>query len=138
MPAALPSSAPRSSPSSNPSDNPFEAAQKARVEGRLAEAARLFDDVRRKHRADPHAALAAFELGRLRLDALGDPAGAAEAFSDALVLGPGSALAEDAAARRVEALGRQGDHDRCAAARDAYLRQYPSGVYARAMVRFCK
>lgn len=136
--SALPSGAPRPSPAPNPSDSLFEAAQKARVDGRLAEAARLFDDVRRKHRADPHAALAAFELGRLRLDALGDPGGAAEAFSDALVLGPGSALAEDAAARRVEALGKLGDRERCAVAREAYLRQYPSGVYARAMVRFCK
>lgn len=137
-PSALPSGAPRPSPAPNPSDSLFEAAQKARVDGRLAEAARLFDDVRRKHRSDPHAALAAFELGRLRLDALGDPGGAAEAFSDALVLGPGSALAEDATARRVEALGKLGDRERCASAREAYLRQYPSGVYARAMVRFCK
>lgn len=116
----------------------FESAQRARAEGRFAEAARLFDEVRRQRRGDRRAPLAAFELGRLRLDVLGDPGGAAEAFADALALGPGSALAEDASARLVEARGKSGDRARCAEARDAYLERYPRGVYARVVAAFCK
>ena len=115
----------------------FEGAQRARAEGRASDAARAFDKVRRMYRQDPHAALAAFELGRLRLDVLDDPAGAEEAFQDAIQLGPESPLREDAEARRVEALSRAGDGAGCSAARDAYLARWPSGTYRRAVGLYC-
>ena len=115
----------------------FEEAQRARSEGRASDAARAFDDVRRTYRKDPHAALAAFELGRLRLDVLDDPVGAVEAFHDAIVLGPESPLREDAEARRVEALSRAGDRAGCASARDAYLAHWPSGAYRRTVELYC-
>ncbi len=115
----------------------FEEAQRARSEGRTSDAARAFDDVRRTYRKDPHAALAAFELGRLRLDILDDPVGAVEAFHDAIVLGPESPLREDAEARRVEALSRAGDRAGCASARDAYLAHWPSGAYRRTVGLYC-
>jgi transmembrane sensor len=115
----------------------FDQAQRARTEGRAVDAADAFDRVRRTYRKDAHAPLAAFELGRLRLDALEDPAGAAEALNDAIVLGPSSPLREDAEARRVEALSRAGDRAGCTAARDAYLARWPSGTYRRAVELYC-
>ena len=83
-------------------------AEVARSAGRLAEAARAFDALRHKYRGDARAGLAAFELGRIRLDSMGNAAGAAEAFADAIALSPGAPFREDAEARRVQALERSG------------------------------
>jgi transmembrane sensor len=115
----------------------FEEAQRARGEGRAIDAARAFDRIRRTYRNDPHAPLAAFELGRLRLDVLQDPMGAEEALHDAMVLGPDSPLREDAEARRVEALSRTGDRAGCSAARGAYLARWPNGTYRRTVELYC-
>ncbi|HEY2516296.1 MAG TPA: FecR domain-containing protein [Polyangiaceae bacterium] len=115
----------------------FQAAQRARAEGRAIDAAQAFDKVRRTYRKDPHAALAAFELGRLRLDVLGDPVGAEDALRDAVVLGPQSPLREDAEARRVEALSRAGDQAGCLAARDEYLEHWPNGTFKRTVELYC-
>lgn len=108
----------------------------ARAAGRAGEAAQLLDTIRRKHRRDSRAGLAAFELGRLRLDALGDAAGAEEALRDAILLGPTAPFREDAEARRVEALDRLRS-DACAAARDAFLLRYPAGIHAATVQRRC-
>lgn len=115
----------------------FGRAQTARLAGRSAEAAREFDALRTRHRNDPRAGLAAFELGRIRLDDLGDPSGAAEAFADAIALAPAASYREDAEARRVEALDRLHDSTRCIAARDAYLARYPNGVFRAAVTKRC-
>jgi hypothetical protein len=115
----------------------FDEAQRARAEGRVSDAARAFDRLRRTFPRDPRAALAALELGRLRLDVLGDPRGAEEALRDAVSLGPSSPFLEDAEARRVEALGRMGDASGCAAARAAYLVRWPQGTYRRAVELGC-
>jgi transmembrane sensor len=115
----------------------FDDAQRARAEGRPSDAARSFDRLRRTFPRDPRAALSAFELGRLRLDALGDPRGAEEALRDAIALGPSSPFREDAEARRVEALRRSGDANGCAAARSAYLARWPNGTYRRAVEVGC-
>jgi transmembrane sensor len=115
----------------------FDEAQRAQAEGRTVDAARTFDRIRRIYPRDPRAALAAFELGRLRLDTLGDPRGAEEALRDAIALGPGSPFREDAEARRVDALGRMGDAGGCAAARAAYLARWPNGTYRRAVELGC-
>ncbi|HEX3769736.1 MAG TPA: FecR domain-containing protein [Polyangiaceae bacterium] len=115
----------------------FDDGQRARAEGRAADAARSFDRLRRTYPRDPRAALSAFELGRLRLDALGDPRGAEEALRDAIALGPSSPFREDAEARRVEALRRAGDPSGCAAARSAYLARWPNGTYRRAVEVGC-
>ena len=100
-------------------------------------AARLFDALRAHHRADPRAGLAAFELGRLRLDRLGDPRGAAEALSDALSIAPGAPFREDAQARLVEAYEASGDHARCLDARAGYLARYPRGVHRGTIASRC-
>ena len=115
----------------------FDDAQRARADGRPYDAARAFDRLRRAYPQDPRAALSAFELGRLRLDALGDPRGAEEALRDAIALGPSSPFREDAESRRVEALWRMGDSGGCASARAAYLARWPRGTYRRAVELGC-
>jgi transmembrane sensor len=115
----------------------FDEAQRARAEGHASDAAHAFDRLRRGFPRDPRAALSAFELGRLRLDVLGDPQGAEEALRDAMALGPSSPFREDAEARRVEALARMGDSGACVAARTAYLARWPNGTYRRAVELGC-
>jgi transmembrane sensor len=115
----------------------FDEAQRARADGRPYDAARAFDQLRHGFPRDPRAALSAFELGRLRLDALGDPRGAEEALRDAIALGPASPFREDAEARRVEALWRTGDPAGCASARADYLARWPNGTYRRAVELGC-
>jgi transmembrane sensor len=115
----------------------FDEAQRARADGRPSDAARAFDRLRHAFPQDPRAALSAFELGRLRLDALSDPRGAEEALRDAIALGPASPFREDAESRRVEALWRMGDLSGCAAARASYLARWPRGTYRRAVEVSC-
>ncbi len=125
--APVPTVAPRASvPSAKAL---LQKADTARMANRPAEAAAALDTLRKHHRHDARAGLAAFELGRLRLDALGDPRGAVEAFDDAIALSPAAPFREDAEARRVQALDRTHD-PRCSEARDNYLSRYPSGVHA--------
>lgn len=107
----------------------LEDAEQALADGRPKDAARLFDTLRRRYRGDARAGLAAFELGRIRLDHFRDALGAEEAFRDALTLSPPLSIREDAEARRVQALDRMGAHDRCILARDAYLTRFPSGIH---------
>ena len=107
----------------------LESAQRAQRAGHLRDAAASYDRLRRTFRADARAGLAAFELGRLRLDSLGDPRGAAGAFQDAIALSPNAPFREDAEARLVDALDAAGDVPHCASARSAYLADYPRGLH---------
>ena len=125
-----------STPTRTPKDLMAEA-DEARISGRPQDAAKALDALRKQFRSDPRAGIAAFELGRLRLDALGDPKGAVEALDDALLLAPSASFREDAEARRVEALDRSHDA-RCASARDAYAVHYPSGVHAADVAQRCR
>lgn len=113
-------------------------ATEARTSGRPRDAAVALDTLRKRHRSDARAGLAAFELGRVRMDALNDPSGAAEAFADAIVLAPSAPFREDAEARRVEALDALPDRARCERVRDAYLGRYPAGLHARQVAQRCK
>jgi transmembrane sensor len=126
----------KSAPAADDAKALLEKAQQATAEGRMADAAQLFVALRRQHRRDARAALAAFELGRIRLDSLGDPAGAEEAFRDALRLTRGGPLREDAEARRVEALSKMHAAG-CAKARDEYLARYANGVHRAAVAGWC-
>jgi transmembrane sensor len=112
-------------------------ADDARLAGHPRDAATAFDTLRHRFRSDPRAGLAAFELGRLRLDSLGDPRGAAEAFSDCIALAPGATFREDAEARLVEALDRAHDAGRCAVARQGYLARFPNGLHAASVAARC-
>jgi transmembrane sensor len=77
-------------------------------------------------RGGPQGALAAFTLGRIRMDQLGEHAAAAQDFERALALGLGGGLQEDAAVRRVEALGKAGDRSRAAALARELVDRTPS------------
>jgi transmembrane sensor len=115
----------------------FEQAERARLDGRPREAADALDKLRRGYRGDARAALAAFELGRLRMDSFGDSAGAAEALTDAIALGPGAPFREDAESRLVQAYDRLGATDRCRAAQQSYLTHYPTGANSKLIGRLC-
>jgi len=114
----------------------LETAERARLAGQLRLAAEAFDALRHRFRTDSRAALAAFELGRLRLDSLGDAPGAVDALNDAIRLSPKGPLSEDAEARRVEALAAERSPD-CSAARDAFLARYPHSAHASGVAGRC-
>lgn len=101
-------------------------ADDARREGDDAPAARLLDSIVTRHADDPRAALAAYTLGRLRLDRMGELHGAARSFARAIELGLPDELAEGARAGRAIALARA--HDPAAAdALADYLDAHPDG-----------
>jgi transmembrane sensor len=114
----------------------LETAERARLAGQPRAAGAALDTLRRRFRSDPRAPLAAFELGRLRLDSLGDARGALEAFDDAIALAPRGPLRQDAEARRVEALSVELS-PLCAAARDAFLERYPASAHAAVVAAQC-
>ena len=97
----------------------------------MEDAARTYQALLSAHPRDPRAGLAAFELGRLRMDRLNDMPGAVQALEQAVALAPGAELREDALARLVAAAAAAHDHPRCARARTRYLTEYPAGVHHR-------
>jgi hypothetical protein len=115
----------------------FEKAGEQRRAGDAAGAARGYEELLRLHPSDARASLSAFELGRLRMDRLGDQAGAISALERALALSLGSSFREDALARLVSAYAAQGSLAACERARDRYLASYPAGVHASAVARRC-
>jgi TolA-binding protein len=105
--------------------------------GRIRDAAAAYQTLLSRYPHDPRAGLAAFELGRLRMDRLGDMPGAVQALEQAVVLAPSSGFREDAMARLVAANAGARDAVRCARARDQYLAEYPGGVHQRAVSAAC-
>ncbi len=88
------------------------------------------------HGQDARAPLAAFTLGRVLLDELGNPLEAAEAFRRAESMAPNGALAQDAVAREVEAWSRGGDSQRARTRAEDYVRRFPSGRRLNSVRRF--
>ncbi len=113
-------------------------AEAARAANHPREAAAALEALRSQYPRDPRAALAAFELGRVRLDALGDPRGAAAAFSDAIRLAPSAPYREDAEARLVEALEASGERARCEEARASFLARHPSSLHRGNVAARCR
>jgi len=109
----------------------FEQARGQWRAGKIDEAARTYQALLAAYPRDPRAGLAAFELGRLRMDRLNDMPGAVQALERAVALAPGAELREDALARLVSAAAAAHDHPRCSRARTSYLTEYPSGVHHR-------
>ena len=109
----------------------FGQANVARRAGRVEEAARQYAELAARYPRDRRAALAAFELGRIRMDSLADVRGAVEALDRALKLDARRAFAEDALARLVLAHEALGDRAACVRARDRYLARYAEGVHAQ-------
>ncbi len=112
-------------------------AEQLRIRGKLRESAEVFNRLRSSHRADPRASLAAFELGRLRMDTFGDLNGSVEALRDAIALNPSATFREDAESRLVQIYHRQGNYEKCQAARLAYLKRYPNGAASKVVERLC-
>jgi hypothetical protein len=108
-----------------------------RRDGDLAGAARTYETLLRRYPADARAGLAAFELGRLRMDRLQDPRGAIQALEQAARLLRDVGLREDAMARLVRAFDDAGERERCLAARAAYLEQHATGIHARPVANAC-
>ena len=115
----------------------FETGNLAKLEGRLQDAAEAFDLLRQRHRTDGHAALAALELGRLRLNHLGDPSGALAALQDAVKLAPRGPFREEAEARIVDAFAALGRGADCARAREQFLARHARSVHAVAVAGKC-
>ncbi len=85
----------------------------------------------------PGDGLAALELGRLRMDALGDSRGAIKPLQQALRAKLGASFRDDATARLVRALAAVGRTARCQKVRARYLADFPSGVHRKTVARAC-
>ena len=99
----------------------------ARQSGHPRQAADVLELAAREHAGDPRAGLAAFTLGRLQLETLGEPARAAEAFARVIALGEPRGLLEDAQARLVQAHARAGQWEQAREAAARYEQLYPEG-----------
>lgn len=124
------------SPVEDAPDALMDAADAARLSGHPARAVRYLEQVVAGHRRSPVAPLAAFTLGRVLLDRLGQPHGAAEAFARARALSPSGSLAQDALAREVEALSKAGFAGRAHGLAQSYVRSYPAGRRLQAVRRY--
>jgi transmembrane sensor len=111
----------------------MDAADAARLSGHPEASVVYLQKVLRKHRESPVAPLAAFTLGRVLLERLGQPSEAADAFATARRLAPQGSLAQDALAREVEAWSKAGHpHEAYERARQ-YVESYPQGRRLRAV-----
>ena len=117
-------------------DDPAElmdAADAARLSSHPQSAVQYLERVVRGHARSPVAPLAAFTLGRVYLDKLGQPDRAAQAFELARRLAPAGSLAQDALAREVEALSKGGMAQKAYQRAQEYLERYPDGRRVRAV-----
>jgi transmembrane sensor len=111
----------------------MDAADAARLSGHPDASVTYLRKVLRNHRESPVAPLAAFTLGRVLLERLGQPSEAADAFATARGLAPEGSLAQDALAREVEAWSKAGHpHEAYERAR-LYVENYPRGRRLRAV-----
>jgi transmembrane sensor len=111
----------------------MDAADTARLSGHASSAVQYLRRVARDHRKSPVAPLAAFTLGRVYLEELGQPDLAAEAFELSRKLAPAGSMAQDALAREVEALSKAGNARKAYVRAREYLQRYPGGRRVRAV-----
>jgi transmembrane sensor len=135
LPRDLASPAPASSVAS--ARELLDEANALRRDGQLQKAAENYDSLLRHYPSDARAGLAAFELGRLRMDSLHDLTGAAQALERAVALAPGSGFREDAIARLVQVYDGLGRSSECDRMKDRYLSSYPRGVHRDAVATRC-
>jgi len=109
----------------------------ARQAGSPSAEAHALDTLRRRFPHDSRVPIAAFELGRVRMDQLGNRAGALEALRAAIAASPGASFREDAEARIVVLLEQLGDTAGCRAARDAFLSRYSASIHRASLQRRC-
>ncbi|MFZ5469724.1 MAG: FecR domain-containing protein [Myxococcota bacterium] len=111
------------------------AADVARLSHHPEQAVKPLRQLLQRHRRDPRAPLAAFTLGRLLLEELGQPKEAALAFLEAQALDPTGDLAQDAIAREVQAWSKAGELARAREGAQKYLRKFPNGPRLEAVLR---
>ena len=111
----------------------LDAADAARLSGHPQVAVTYLRKVLDQHGESPVAPLAAFTLGRVLLERLGQPSEAADAFATARQLAPNGSLAQDALAREVEAWSKAGRPDDAYRAARQYVDTYPKGRRLRAV-----
>lgn len=121
----------------NPAKELFDASREARRNGDSRQAAQLLQELVTRYPNDPRAGLAAFELGRIRADVLGDLSGAITAFEQALRLSPRGSFRQDALARLAQAYDRAGRTAACRATRQRYLDAHGEGVHAQRVLKLC-
>lgn len=112
------------------------AADAARLSGHPRAALPFLERVVEHHARDARAPLAAFTLGGVLMNQLGMPREAEAAYAKARANALGSALAQDALARQVEAAHRAGDDALARQLARDYLEHYPQGRRVRAVRRF--
>ncbi|MEO1172984.1 MAG: FecR family protein [Myxococcota bacterium] len=112
------------------------AADVARMTGHPDQALPYLRRVVREHQRDPRAPLAAFTLGKLLLEELGQPLRAADAFRKVGALKASSDLVEDALAREVECYFRAGDEERARERAERYVQRYPNGARRTLVERY--
>jgi transmembrane sensor len=112
------------------------AADTARLSGHAAAALPFLKQVITQHARDSRASLAAFTLGGVLMQQLGQPREAGAAYARARELSLNASLAEDALARQVEAAHRAGDTAVARSLAREYLARYPEGRRIRAVQRF--
>ncbi len=106
-------------------------AQALRARGNAAGAAAAYRRLQALHPRSPEAAASRVSLAELLLGPLGDPSGALAAY-DAYLRG-GGALRQEARYGRIQALRRLGRSGEERAAIEAFVRDYPQSVQARAL-----
>jgi transmembrane sensor len=109
-------------------------ADAARRAGRPREAVAILASI--VEDADPRSAIAAFTIGKVHAEELGDPAGAASWFERASRLGLPAALDEDAHARVVECYARAGRNADAARAASSYEAKFPDGRHLARVKRW--
>jgi transmembrane sensor len=118
----------RGAPSAESATTDFLAiADRQRREGDLKGAIQTLKLAMERDSDGTRGAIAAFTLGKLLLDGVGQPVEAQAAFRACLKRSPPSAVAEDALARLVEAQSRSGARDAARASAQEYERRYPNG-----------
>ena len=105
----------------------LDAADAARLSGHPEAALQYLRKVLDRHPNSPVAPLAAFTMGRVLLERLGQPLEAADAFSTARRLAPQGSLAQDALAREVEAWSKAGHPEEAYQRARTYVTKYPEG-----------
>ena len=134
-PAAPAHTTPRRAPDPRP-DVLFAHADRARKAGKPDVAVAHLRTLIDRFPTDPHAPVAAFTIGRLLLESLGQPRQAAASFERARVLANGAPVAEDALAREVEAWASAGERALAHRRAELYRQLYPNGSRRGAVMRF--
>ncbi len=117
-------------------DQLLEQADARRLQGDVSGAEAALRLALKAHAHEPRAALTAFTLGKLLMDAAGRPREAAAAFAQCLASSPPGVMAEDALARLAEAHGRAGDLEAASIAARQYRVRYPSGRHLAELSRW--